>query len=78
MWFTVVVTLLAMRGANGFTVFCAYACVVCRALQVLAVLTQKKKLAYAAYGAATFMMILMWLTAFASEGTSVEKATSPR
>jgi ABC-type multidrug transport system fused ATPase/permease subunit len=76
-WFTFVITLLAMRGASGFSILCAYVSVLLRLCQVVSIITQKKRCAHICYSVATFLLVIMWFTAFISEGTTVQEAVRP-
>ena len=62
-WFAVAIALCALKGASGFAVFLAYAQVVFRAIQLVAMIFQKRSVARFAYGAASAAIFGLFWTA---------------
>ena len=66
-WFVVAVALCALKGASRFAVVLAYTQVFFRALQLVAMIFQRRRVARFAYGLATIATVGMYATAALSD-----------
>ena len=77
LWFALLVSLCAMRAANGFTVWLSYFCLILRVMQVISVVIKNENMAIIVYASLTFVLVLMFFSEMVTEGADIVHEAEP-
>lgn len=77
LWWCFVISLCAMRAATGFTVFLAYMSLLCRIVQIVAVVIQSENLSKASYAIATLLLVIIFFTEMVKENADIIHESVP-